>query len=220
MTQALKNLRRDGAQTQEKLLKAAAKLFDQYGFAGATSKDICQKAGTDVAAINYHFGSRANLYQTILQTGHEYFISVKFLQKLQKADLTAEQKLHSFFSEIVRNLHQKNSLSARIFAREVLTPTPDFADLIAAIVQPKFQILRQIVADILDLKITDKQNDALLLRCVANVIAPCLMILVTGNNAAMPTHSLLKQKQEDLVEHMYQFALAGLKIVSKSNLKA
>ena len=55
--------REDGRLTKEKLIECAGKLAAQKGFALVTSKEICQMAGTNLAAINYHFGSREGLYE-------------------------------------------------------------------------------------------------------------------------------------------------------------
>ena len=58
--------RDDGRQTRERLLECAGILAAQKGFSLVTSKEICQMAGTNLAAINYHVGSREGLYEALL----------------------------------------------------------------------------------------------------------------------------------------------------------
>jgi AcrR family transcriptional regulator len=48
--------------TRQKLLLAACELFATQGFGAASIREIARKAGTNVAAINYHYGSKENLY--------------------------------------------------------------------------------------------------------------------------------------------------------------
>ena len=44
--------------TKRKLLDAAELLFAERGFEAVSVRDITQLAKTNVAAVNYHFGSR------------------------------------------------------------------------------------------------------------------------------------------------------------------
>ncbi len=46
----------------EKLLDAAEKLFAEKGFDGTSVRDITAEAKCNVAAVNYHFGGKDNLY--------------------------------------------------------------------------------------------------------------------------------------------------------------
>jgi AcrR family transcriptional regulator len=48
--------------THERILNAAECLFAQHGFDGATMRQITEKAGVNLAAINYHFDTKEKLY--------------------------------------------------------------------------------------------------------------------------------------------------------------
>jgi len=47
----------------QKLLDAAEKLFAEKGFDGTSVRDITNEAKCNVAAVNYHFGGKDNLYK-------------------------------------------------------------------------------------------------------------------------------------------------------------
>lgn len=53
--------------TQWRLLMAAEQLFAEHGFAGTSVRDITTEAGANVAAVNYHFGSKQQLYQKLFE---------------------------------------------------------------------------------------------------------------------------------------------------------
>jgi AcrR family transcriptional regulator len=55
-----------GASTEERLLAAAERLFAERGFAATSVRDITAEAGTSVAAVNYHFGGKDNLYRELI----------------------------------------------------------------------------------------------------------------------------------------------------------
>ena len=59
--------RRDAARSRERLLRAATDLFAEHGFERTTTRDIGERAGVDAALIARYFGSKTQLYLTILR---------------------------------------------------------------------------------------------------------------------------------------------------------
>ncbi|MFJ9687986.1 TetR/AcrR family transcriptional regulator [Streptomyces bacillaris] len=54
------------ARTREKLLDAAETLFARNGYRAVTVRDITTHAGTRLAAVNDHFGTKDNLFRDVL----------------------------------------------------------------------------------------------------------------------------------------------------------
>lgn len=54
--------------TQEKILRAATKVFAEHGFRDATTRMICAEAKVNVALVNYYFRSKAELYKAVVAT--------------------------------------------------------------------------------------------------------------------------------------------------------
>jgi len=52
-------------ETQLRILDAAEELFMQHGFEGASMRMLTAKAGVNLAAINYHFGSKDALIEAV-----------------------------------------------------------------------------------------------------------------------------------------------------------
>ena len=57
----------DSAIARERLLEAACQAFAEHGFQHATVRDICRRADLNLGAINYHFGSKRELYAEVLR---------------------------------------------------------------------------------------------------------------------------------------------------------
>lgn len=57
-------------ETKDLILDAASELFSKFGFTGASVRDIATASGANVAAINYHFGNKHNLYWAVVQKSH------------------------------------------------------------------------------------------------------------------------------------------------------
>ncbi len=52
--------------TKERILDTAETLFVQHGFEATTMRAITTAAGVNLAAVNYHFGSKEELFQAVL----------------------------------------------------------------------------------------------------------------------------------------------------------
>ncbi|MCO4795281.1 MAG: TetR/AcrR family transcriptional regulator [Bacteriovoracaceae bacterium] len=57
--------------TKSKILIVSSKLFAEKGLDGTSIRDIASEAGVNLAAINYHFKNKNNLYCATFQAGYE-----------------------------------------------------------------------------------------------------------------------------------------------------
>lgn len=55
-----------GSATRRKLVEAAEELFSEKGFDRVSVRDVTERAGANVAAVNYHFGSREALVEQVM----------------------------------------------------------------------------------------------------------------------------------------------------------
>src|SRR5215208_4632461 len=53
--------------TKERLIDAAGEMFAELGFHHTTVRRICQRAGTNIAAVNYHFRDKTGLYTEVVR---------------------------------------------------------------------------------------------------------------------------------------------------------
>lgn len=53
--------------TQEAILDAAEQVFATHGYEGATMREIAKKAGVNQALLHYHFETKDNLYERVVE---------------------------------------------------------------------------------------------------------------------------------------------------------
>jgi AcrR family transcriptional regulator len=70
--------------TKERILHAAEDLFAQHGFAGTSLRQVTSRADVNIAAVNYHFGSKENLVHEVFKHRMDE-MSEKRLSQLSKA---------------------------------------------------------------------------------------------------------------------------------------
>jgi AcrR family transcriptional regulator len=54
------------ADTKTRILDAAEELFTEHGFEATSLRQLTTAAGVNLAAVNYHFGSKEELFQAVL----------------------------------------------------------------------------------------------------------------------------------------------------------
>lgn len=198
--------RADGEVTRGAIIETAGQVFAERGYAGATGKAICERAGVNIAAINYHFGSRDGLYLAVLKEVHRRLMSMTFLRELTASPASGPDKLHRFLSELIARILADRDWPVRVWAREILTPSPLLDRVMREEMQPKFALVSAIIAQITGLS----ADDARMPQLVLSVIAPCLVLLIVDRDAATPIQPLFAAPPADLAGRLSQFALAGL----------
>ncbi|OYW91548.1 MAG: TetR family transcriptional regulator [Alishewanella sp. 32-51-5] len=100
-------------QTQQRILDAAQSLFAESGFNDTSLRQITTKAEVNLASVNYHFGSKKELIQAVLQR----YLQILMPRLDQEFDrLLASQKPHDLtqiLSVFVKPLLDLNQLQRR-----------------------------------------------------------------------------------------------------------
>lgn len=101
-----------------RLVEAAEKLFAEKGFEAVSVRDITKEAGANVAAVNYHFGSREGLVVAVVG---RYMIPVneERLVRLEKAERNGadvEEIIEAFVRPTVEQVN-KSELNEKLYGQ-------------------------------------------------------------------------------------------------------
>ena len=66
MVTPLEKARKDPDSMKGKILKAARRVFGEYGFHGTTTRMIAQEVGIDISTLYYHWGEKGDLYEAVI----------------------------------------------------------------------------------------------------------------------------------------------------------
>ena len=120
--------------TRERILDAAERLFMTHGFDGASMRQITGEAAVNLAAVNYHFGSKEALMQEVFRRRLDWLNDerIRVLEEMEEAagdkPLKPSQIVDGFFGTLLR-LAEDKQRGGIVFLRllgRTLTDPSDF----------------------------------------------------------------------------------------------
>ncbi|MFC4761646.1 TetR/AcrR family transcriptional regulator [Dyella koreensis] len=107
--------------TKERILSSAEELFARHGFDGASLRQLTAAAGVNLAAVNYHFGSKDRLIEEVFRRRLDELNGRRMaaLNRIAgQEETTLEDVLAAFIKPALDLSHDGNgSLFMRVLAR-------------------------------------------------------------------------------------------------------
>ncbi len=201
--------------TKDRLIEAAGEEFAEKGFEVARVRTICERAGANVAAVNYHFGDKEQLYVQVVLEAHRCGIDADD-EGLNAGGSPPEQLrefIYHFLSRVLAISHPDN-WRHRVLLRELLHPTSASDVLIREAIRPKFERLSQIIRRFCPVA-DDRKVHALSL----SVIGQCLHYKMARacTERLIGPEALRELDLDYLTDHITSFCLAALGCVPPLN---
>jgi len=154
--------------SRETILAVAGEIFSELGYEAATIKDITDRAGVNVASVNYYFRDKLGLYTEVLRRSVH---NGRLALPSESAHLPPEERLAIYVHSFMRSLltEGRPSWCQRMMIRELAQPTPALPQIVEEIIRPNFVLMRGLVSDVAGVPLDDET-----LRLLTHsVIAQC-----------------------------------------------
>ena len=112
----------ESADTKERLLDAAERLFAERGFQGTSMRAVTQAAGSAVSAANYHFGTKEALLAAVMRRRMEPLNRLR-IEALDRVEADGPAPLEAVFEAFLRpsfETFQRSGGSGASFPRQVV----------------------------------------------------------------------------------------------------
>jgi len=208
--------------TRERLLEKAEALFAKKGYHSVSVREITTAARCNLAAVNYHFGNKHNLYLEVFRS--RWMPKARRVQESFRMSLAAQDSLSP--TAVVRALARaflEGTLSDeerlryfQLMTREMAQPSEAFELVVEQMMQPFFKELADKLRSALP---EDVEEKWLMLNIVS------LFALVIYFNFARAAVNRLTGHEYDsvfktrLVEHITEFSLKGMGMSEAKELR-
>ncbi|OGR39693.1 MAG: hypothetical protein A2051_10485 [Desulfovibrionales bacterium GWA2_65_9] len=199
------------AGTKDRLLKAARAVFAERGVKEATVRDICAKAGANVAAVNYYFGGKEKLFMAVLAD----YMQAAHLRFPIDMDLEPGAPAHDRLKAYVRSLLYKflgdgdplYEKLGMLLTAEFIDPSDQFDEIMERFIMPQHQVLLGIVRELMPG--SDERSAHL---CAAGVVGYCLLFdhMRQVIRRMCPEMALENLGVELLANFIFEYSLAGI----------
>jgi AcrR family transcriptional regulator len=201
--------RQRSGDTREKLLAAATEVFVAKGFRDATVAEICALADANVAAVNYHFGSKEALYQEAWR--HSFAASIKNHPQDGGANAEApvEERLRGQVKALIERISDERSKDFFISQREFVNPTGLLGEVMKAEMIPLRMQTLALMRELLGPRASEQQ----VAFCTISLISLCIhpiLIQRFRQRAKVAGAPVVIDDLEAFADHVVQFALAGI----------
>jgi AcrR family transcriptional regulator len=199
--------RKDGEKTREKLFNVACHVFGASGYRMATLAEICEGAGANIAAINYHFGSKELLYREVCAYAVREISARYPLSPARDGD--PEAGLRAFVETLLARGKERDrwGFYHGLRMHEFREPSGVADDLW----QPWFQQHFDALESILRALLPHSATPADVRRCELSIVGPCFMAnFLRTQTRRHERYPLNETEISALVDHIIAFSLAGL----------
>lgn len=195
-------------QVRERLLDVAEELFCERGFSNTSVRDLTSSAGCNVAAVNYHFGGKDQLYKAMFQR-HMSKVFIEQIEVINKVmnsrNPTLELLLRKVITKALEPLEQQKERipMVKLIVRETLNPhiKKDVVELEA------FKEFIELVQNAL-MKLMPGLSDERAMMCFYSLEGLVLQPLLFHDFYAEIVGAVPVRK---LVEHSVRFAAQGIR---------
>jgi len=206
----MRKQRKDAQDTRQRLLAAAAEVFAQKGFWEATHAEICEKAQANTAAVNYHFGSKENLYVEAWKHSFEESINAYPPDGGVSPDAPVRERLYARILSLMQCIADPQTHHIDLVRKEMANPTGLLMETMKKAIEPIERGFRAIVRELLG----DGASEQQVGLCQMSIMTQCFDPMMRSRFAKTmpkPRPPGLPCSVEELARHITQFSLAGIR---------
>ena len=195
--------------TKERILAAAESLFAQRGFDGASLRQLTASAGVNLAAVNYHFGSKDKLVEQVFRRRLDA-LNQHRLTELAKVsglpDTTLDDVLAAYIRPAIELSHDG---SGALFMRVLARAFAEHDDTLRQFLSENYgHVMRQFTTEFARLL---PQLDKAELYWRIDLVTGALTHAMSGFGMIQRKDDVSEQQhREQTATHLIRFAAAGL----------
>jgi AcrR family transcriptional regulator len=197
-------------QTRTRLIDAAGEMFAEFGFHHTTVRQICERAGANIAAVNYHFRDKTGLYTEVVRQSMRA-AKLDTVRAAFEQNLPPEQILRAVIKARLESLRSLDlgDWHFRIFAHELAKPTPAMNVVINEAIRPLYSRLCLLIGRMLDLAPEHEKTRL----CAHSIIGQILFYAFAGPviSRLAPEIKMTAQQINLIADHIAEFSLAYLR---------
>jgi AcrR family transcriptional regulator len=205
--------REDALRTQQRLLEVARDAFAEKGYREATVSEICERAKSNVAAVNYHFGDKETLYVKTWRHAFHESLKVHPPDGGVSPKAPPEERLAGRVRALLRRVTGTQNKAFLIVLRELSSPTGLLDEVTRKDLLPLREKMEGIIRELLGPHASKAQVQHCTTGIVSQCIAPIFMKRMDREGREGRSDFSGIDDMESYVDHVVEFSLAGIRSI-------
>ncbi|GAB3033397.1 MULTISPECIES: TetR/AcrR family transcriptional regulator [Oleiagrimonas] len=195
--------------TKQRILEAAETLFARHGFAGASLRQVTSAANVNLAAVNYHFGSKDKLIEEVFRRRLDELNKRRLLALDQLGEApTLEDALAAFIRPALELAREGDGGGA--FVRVLARAYAEHNDQLRKFLSENYGHVLKQFAKIFATLLPHLPREELYWRI--DIVAGALTYAMADFGIIQRREGVTEQQhREQAAEHLIRFAAAGLR---------
>jgi len=209
----MKSAGRHLGDTQTRLLESACELFAEKGYRDATIAEICDKAGANIAAVNYHFRSKENLYAAAWQHSFQQSLQAHPPDGGVSPDAPAAERFRAKIRAFLQRGLDSRNAAFLIMHMEIANPTGLLDEVRREMIAPLQESMHALIRELLGEHASEQQ----VWLCGTSTIGQCIHAMARRRLKRLPSCGDLLEtlSRETLADHIAAFSLAGIREIRR-----
>lgn len=197
--------------TRQRLLQSACQVFARKGYRDATIAAICRRAGANIAAVNYHFDGKAQLYAEAWRHSFERSIAAHPPDGGAGDDAPPEARLRARVGALLHRIADEASAEFAILCTEISDPTGLLREAMRDTIRPLRDRMTALVRELLGPRASDTE----VRFCQISILSQCFDVMTRRRLIARLGHEgpLAIDDLDAYADHITAFSLAGIRAV-------
>ena len=214
----MKSGKKPDRDTQARLLKSACEVFAEKGYREATLAEICERAGANIAAVNYYFRDKATLYAEAWRRSFQRSLEIYPADGKVPLGAPPEERLRGRIQSILQRIADPQSYEFDIMYKELVNQTGLLTDVMQESIEPIRRGLFVLMRELLGEKASDLQVQL----CQMSIRAQCFDLIIREQRRKKSPEGkkLTGPPFPDvdvavLADHILRFSLAGFREIHR-----
>lgn len=192
---------------RDRVLQVACEMFAEAGFHGTHLREICRRAGTNVAGVCYHFHSKEGLYEAVIMEAGRRLVHPDG-GIVTSPELPSARRLLGLVESLMQRLSAERAWIAKLLTRELVDPASGAHLHAAPGLERDFVLLQAVMRDLLG---TNANTEAIRLHSLS-LVCECVFYCLAEDNLRHPLTELavLPSNRARLARFLTQRSLGAL----------
>jgi AcrR family transcriptional regulator len=198
-------------ETLNRLLIAAGEVFAEKGYDAATIRQITDRAKVNLAAVNYYFGDKLQLYREVLR----WIFARRVVYLTEKcAKGSPEERLRTYMGSMLLNHGVDEWPWQRMLTASAVSDAsiPHLREEVAEMIRPIHRLLRGIVRDVTKGTLSEQSLD----MATHEVQSLCTMWRSRRTLITTLSPLLTRVTDDEVIEQTFQMARGALRHLSRA----